>query len=174
MSQPGVRLCDSVKGPLVGGMSMRRRLRGFACGVPDSDPSRSDSRSVGLPSSCSCERRNCDEENQGIDIERPPSRGRLGGRCCSCAAGESGMEPESIGRCLANAHQREGPGSSGAEDCREATSEGRRKSGKCLAPSCGSCSPGEGGSSRAHARISDNQLASCSTEIHPRTNVERY
>lgn len=65
------------------------------------------------------------------------------------------MEYESMGLCLAKDHHREGPGSSGTEDWREATSEGRRESGNCL--SCGSCSCGEGGSSRAHAGYIDRQ-----------------
>ena len=144
VSHPGVRVCASVNGAFVGGMSMRSRLRLLRRGAaPLSDPSGSVSRAVavcwldGLPppsssssSSSSCERRSMDAVSHGMDIAREPSRGRRVGRC---ELGDRGIEPESVGRWRANVHHRDGPGSSGAEDWKDAASDGRFGEGRCLA-----------------------------------------
>lgn len=133
VSQPGVRFWASVNdAAMVGGMSMRNRLRLLIRGgAPLSRSSASGSASPcnvdGVcSSSWSSERRSTDTESQGMDLDRTPSRGRLGERC---RLGDRGMEPESVGRCRVNAHHRDGPGSSGApdweDDWRDVASDGR-------------------------------------------------
>ena len=102
VSHPGVRFWASVKDVFVAGMSMRNRLR-FTCrGVPPlSDPSRSvpcavDGLSAGCsPSSCSFDRRSTDTDSHGMDIDRGGCGSR---RAVRWGLGDSGMEPESVGR----------------------------------------------------------------------------